>query len=97
MAQAYEGRHSRRGDARRAHVREDMASLQEDLSRLRSDLSEMAAHQWNALGERVNGGAHYVGEQVRNRPGASLGLAVGAGLLAGIALANMNGNRRRNH
>lgn len=99
MAQAYEGRHRRRSGngSSRGHVRENMATLQKDLSQLRSDLGEMAVLQWHGLGERVNGGAHYVGEQVRARPGASLGLAVGAGLLAGIALANMNGNARRRH
>ena len=96
MAQAYEGRHRRRS-GNDSPARESIATLQKDLSQLRSDLGEMAAHQWSALGERVNGGAHYVGEQVRSRPGASLGLAVGAGLLAGIALANMNGRARRRH
>jgi hypothetical protein len=100
MAQAYEGRRQRRGEngsmrSHGKHVREDMATLQDGLSQLRSDLGDLAALQWHALSDRVNGGVHYVGEQVRIRPLTSLGLAAGAGLLAGIALINMNGRHRR--
>ena len=98
MAQHYEGRRERRSSngAHASHVREDMAALQKDFSKLRSDLGTLAAMQWRSMSDRVNSGVSYVGEQVRTRPIASIGLAAGAGLLAGIALA-MNGraqNRR---
>lgn len=102
MAQHYEGRRERRSSngalsSHASHVREDMAALQKDFSKLRSDIGTLAAMQWRTMGDRVNSGVSYVGEQVRTRPMASIGLAAGAGLLAGIALVAMNGraqNRR---
>jgi ElaB/YqjD/DUF883 family membrane-anchored ribosome-binding protein len=96
MAQTYEGRHQRRngnGDLRSHanHVREDVATLQKDLSQLRSDLGGLIAMQWRAAGEQMNSGVNYMSEQVRTRPVASIGVAATAGLLAGLALASMNG------
>ena len=102
MAHSYEGRRDRRtsNGALSSHatdVREDVVTLQKNLSKLSSDLGTLAALQWRSVGENVNSGVTYVGEQVRTRPIASIGIAAGAGLLAGIALVSMNGrgqNRR---
>jgi hypothetical protein len=93
MAQLYE----RRNGALRAqtdHVREDIGALQKDMSQLRSDLSELIALQWRSLGDSVGGGAAYVEEQVKTRPLAVLGLAAGAGIVAGLALASFGGRQR---
>jgi ElaB/YqjD/DUF883 family membrane-anchored ribosome-binding protein len=96
MAQAFEGRQRRDNGSLRSHashVREDMATLQKDIGQLRNDLGALVALQWNALGERVSGGAAYVGEQVRTRPIAALGVAAGIGFLAGYALMSANSRK----
>ena len=99
MAESLENRRRRNGHDVRAqaiHVREDVDTLRKDVSQLRSDLGDLVAMQWSDLGERVSGGARYVGEQVRTRPIASVGAAAGAGLLAGLVLASMaNGRNHR--
>ena len=98
MAQLYE----RRNGALRTQtdqVREDIGALQKDMSQLRSDVGELIALQWRTLGDSVGGGAAYIGEQVKTRPLASLGLAAGAGIMTGLALASLSGRptERRRH
>jgi ElaB/YqjD/DUF883 family membrane-anchored ribosome-binding protein len=99
MAESLENRRRRNGHDLRSqagHVREDMDTLRKDMSQLQSDLGELVSLQWSEIGERVNGGARYVGEQVRTHPIASVGAAAGVGLLAGLALAGMaNGRSHR--
>lgn len=91
MAQPMEHRQRRNGShhAGAGHVREDISALQRDIGKLSTDLSALAASQWSALNERVNGGVESVSEGVRTRPIAALGLAAGIGLVAGYALAAM--------
>jgi ElaB/YqjD/DUF883 family membrane-anchored ribosome-binding protein len=96
MAESLENRRRRNGHELRSqasHVREDMDTLRKDMSQLQSDLGALVAMQWGALGERVSGGARYVGEQVRSHPITSVGAAAGVGLLAGLALASMSNHR----
>jgi ElaB/YqjD/DUF883 family membrane-anchored ribosome-binding protein len=99
MAQAYESR-TRRNGALRTHaksVRDDVSTLQKDFSQLRNDLGTLAAMQWSDLRGRTNDSARYVGEQVRQHPATAIGIAAGAGLLAGLALSAMGNGRTRAH
>ena len=100
MAEALEGRQRRNGPMRRrtGHVRDDISALQKDLGKLSSDLGDLAGAQWNDLRERMDEGVGYVSDQVRTHPVTAVGLAAGAGLLAGLALGAMtNGGERRRH
>ena len=87
------GRHNGALRTQADHVREDIGALQKDMSQLRSDVSELIALQWRTLGDQVGGGAAYVEEQVKTRPLAVLGLAAGAGILTGLALASLGGRQ----
>lgn len=80
------------------HVRETTAQLDdarhdlqdrlvERASTLRDDLSERATDLRDDLTERAHGGAKYLGKQVKTRPAASIGIALGAGLIIGMLLA----------
>lgn len=93
MAQAFETRHRRNGGSVR-HLREDVTTLQKDLSQLTGDVGNLISAQWNGLGQRVSGGAAYVGEQVRAHPVAAIGMAAGLGFVAGIAISAMNSHSR---
>src|SRR5690348_11435739 len=66
----YEGRQRRNGSLRAQadHVREDISALQKDMSQLRSDFGELVSLQWRTIGDRVEGSAAYVGDQVKTRP-----------------------------
>lgn len=79
------------------HVRDDMITLQKDLSQLKGDMSSMFGAQVDVLSkrasaigedalERFNTGRTYVEERVQERPFAAIGVAAGAGLLAGLLL-----------
>lgn len=76
------------------HVRADVAALQSDLAQLRSDVGTLVTMQWRALGNQLNDGVTYVGEQIRTRPVASLGVAAGVGMLAALIVSSLN---RRRH
>lgn len=76
----------------------DFAELRRDVSRLaeaatkaaRSEVHHAGARLHSAradLTERARNGATYVGEKVRERPAAALGITLGAGLLIGMLLS----------
>jgi ElaB/YqjD/DUF883 family membrane-anchored ribosome-binding protein len=94
MAQAHEMRNRRHNNGSIKHLREDVTSLQKDLSALTNDLGDLLTAQWNGIGKRVDGGVSYVGDQVRTHPLAAVGIAAGAGLLAGLAISLLNGRGR---
>ncbi len=91
MAQAYETRHRRNGAI---DLREDMSTLGKDFSHLTDDLGAMFSQKWNAAGEQVNGGIKRVGKEVRARPFAAIGVAAGAGLLAGVLVTALARRRK---
>ena len=91
MAQAYETRHRRNGAI---DLRDDMTTLQKDFSQLTGDIGKTIAARWDGLGEQVNDGAAKVGKQVRAHPIAAVGVAAGAGLLAGVLAAGLARRRR---
>ncbi len=91
MAQAYETRHRRNGAI---DLRGDMSTLQKDLSQLTDDIGGVITQRWNGIGERVNEGATKVGKQVRAHPIAAVGVAAGAGLLAGVLVSALARRRR---
>ncbi len=93
MAHAYETRHRRNGNGA-IDLRDDMTALQKDFSRLTEDLGATITQRWNGIGERVNDGAAKVGKQVRAHPIAAVGVAAGAGLLAGALITALARRRR---
>ena len=91
MAQAYETRHRRNGAI---NLRDDMTTLKKDFSQLTDDLGSAITQRWNGIGERVNESAARVGKQVRAHPIAAVGVAAGAGLLAGVLVSALARRRR---
>ncbi len=91
MAQAYETRHRRNGAI---DLRDDVATLQKDFAQLTGDIGKSMASRWDGLGERVNDSAAQVGKRVRAHPIAAVGVAAGAGLLAGVLAAGLARRRR---
>jgi ElaB/YqjD/DUF883 family membrane-anchored ribosome-binding protein len=91
--------HARGALRARAHdVLDDFSELRKDMSRLaeaankaaRSEVKH-ASHRLERMGKelrtRANDSAGYAVEQVREHPGAALGITLGAGLLLGMLLA----------
>lgn len=83
--------------ARASDVMEDFTELRKDVSRLADAASKAARDEVKHTGvrlhklsgsmrQRASQTASYVNEQVREHPGASVGIAVGAGLLLGLML-----------
>jgi len=83
--------------ARTNDVIGDFAELRKDMNRLANAATKAARHEVKSAGQRLellgrdmrsraSEGAQYVGEQVRTRPGAAVGIALGAGLLVGLLL-----------
>ena len=93
MAHAYETRHRRNGNAA-INLRDDMTTLQKDFSQLTEDIGSAITQRWNGIGERVNDGAAKMGKQVRAHPIAAVGVAAGAGLLAGVLVTALARRRR---
>ncbi len=84
--------------ARANDVMEDFNELGKDVTKLAEAATRAARAQVTSAGERVRsasatlstrakGGAAYVGDRVREHPGAALGLTLGAGVLLGILLS----------
>lgn len=84
--------------ARASDVLDDFAELRKDVSALADAAGRTARHEVNNAGtrlisvgkdlrERAATGAEYAREQVRERPGAAIGISLGAGLLIGLLLA----------
>ncbi len=88
-------------DRRRAasHMHKTLQSLREDVNTLGNDVAHFAEAISYEAKDRVNGLAGRAQEaagatvealqnQVRERPGVSIGLAAGAGLILGVLLAS---------
>jgi len=84
--------------ARANDVLDDFAELSKDVSRLADAAGKAARAEVNtaskrvrgmrdSLGERARYGATYAVEKVRERPGAAVGVSLGAGLLLGLLLS----------
>jgi ElaB/YqjD/DUF883 family membrane-anchored ribosome-binding protein len=84
--------------ARANDVMEDFTELRKDVSRLADAASKAARDEVKHTGARLqkmrgsmtaraSESAAYVGDKVREHPGASVGIAVGAGLLLGLVLS----------
>lgn len=84
--------------ARTSDVLDDFSELRKDMSRLAEAANKAArmevkhaGHRLEKIGKnmraRANEGAGYAVEQVREHPGAALGISLGAGLLLGLLLA----------
>lgn len=84
--------------ARANDVLDDFSELRKDMSRLADaankaarDEVKHAGHRLEAIGKnvrtRATDGAGYAIEKVRERPGAALGISLGAGVLIGLLLA----------
>lgn len=84
--------------ARANDVLDDFAELSKDVSRLADAAGKAARAEVNTastrmrslshdLTERARHGADYAVTKVRERPGAALGITLGAGLLLGLLLS----------
>lgn len=84
--------------ARANDVMEDFSELRKDVGRLADAASKAARDEVKHTGARLqkvrgslkaraSESAAYVGDKVREHPGASVGIAVGAGLLLGLVLS----------
>jgi len=84
--------------ARASDVMDDITELRKDMSRLADAAGKAARHEVHTarqklnrsadvLRDRASHGADYVRTQVRERPGAAVGVSLGAGLLIGLLLA----------
>jgi ElaB/YqjD/DUF883 family membrane-anchored ribosome-binding protein len=84
--------------ARANDVLEDFAELGKDVSRLADAAGKAAraevthatkrvSHLGTDLTARARGGATYVATQVREHPGAAIGVTLGAGVLVGLLLS----------
>lgn len=62
------------------HAGERLSSLSETLRERATEISE-------DLRERANEGVGYVGDKVRERPFAAVGISLGVGVLLGLALS----------
>ena len=91
MAHAYETRHRRNGAI---DLRDDMATLQKDISQLTGDIGDLISLRAKDVRKRVDGGGAQVGKSVRAHPIAAVGVAAGAGLLAGVLAAGLARRRR---
>lgn len=69
------------------HVRETAAHLDEARHDLQEQMIERTSELKDELSTRARGSAKYLGKQVKARPGASIGIALGAGLILGMLLA----------
>lgn len=92
MAHAFETRNHRRNGA--IDLRDDVTTLQKDISQLTGDIGDLIQLRWKDVRKRVDGGAAQVGKQVRAHPIAAVGVAAGAGLLAGALVASLTKRRR---
>ena len=84
--------------ARANDVLDDFNELSKDVSRL-ADAAGKAAraevksagkrvrHMRDTVGERARNSASYAAEQVREHPGAAIGVTLGAGVLLGLLLS----------
>lgn len=86
MAHAYETRHRRNGAI---DLRDDVTTLQKDFSQLTGDIGDLISLRFKDVRKRVDGGAAQVGKSVRAHPIAAVGVAAGAGLLAGVLAAGL--------
>ncbi len=84
--------------ARANDVMDDFTELRKDVSKLADAASKAARDEVKHTGvrlqklrgsmkQRASEGATFLTERVRERPGASVGIAVGAGLLLGLLLS----------
>lgn len=84
--------------ARANDVLEDFTELGKDVSKLAEAATRAARDQVTTAGarmraasqtlsERARGSATYMGERVREHPGAAIGLTLGAGVLIGMLLS----------
>lgn len=84
--------------ARANDVLDDFAELSKDVSRLADAAGKAARHEVSSAGsrvrslgsdlsERARSSADYAVTQVRERPGAALGITLGAGVLLGLLLS----------
>lgn len=73
-----------------AELRKDMSKLADAANKAARDEVKFAGKRLETLGRdvRVRAGdsANYVVDQVRERPGATIGISLGAGLLLGLFL-----------
>ena len=78
-------------------LRQDVESLRDDLNQLRSDLGGMTSQLYSRAREGVGGAMEYAQDQgsealkniqhhIEDRPLASVGIALGVGLLIGALL-----------
>ena len=102
MAQAYEAPRRRNGAAgalrsRATDVLEDIAELQKDVGKLANAASKAAREEVDLTRDRIDyfgkslrgradDSVRYVGDHVRERPAAAIGIALGTGLLIGLAM-----------
>ena len=84
--------------ARANDVLDDFSELRKDMNRLADAANKAARAEVKHAGQRLEGigkelrtragdGRDYAVEKVRERPGAALGITLGAGLLLGLLLA----------
>jgi ElaB/YqjD/DUF883 family membrane-anchored ribosome-binding protein len=84
--------------ARANDVIEDFGELRKDMRKLARAANKAARVEVQHAGQRITGAASslreqargradHLSEQVRERPGAAIGLSLGAGLLLGMLLA----------
>jgi ElaB/YqjD/DUF883 family membrane-anchored ribosome-binding protein len=73
-----------------AELRKDMGKLAEAATKAARGEVRTAGQRLERLGRdmraRASEGVNYVSEQVRARPGAAIGVSLGAGLLLGLLL-----------
>lgn len=70
-----------------AHVRETAEQLNEQRHDIQDQLLSRASELREGLQGRASKSAGYVSEQVKARPAASIGIALGAGLVLGMLLS----------
>ena len=70
-----------------AHLRDTAEQLNDQRHDIQDRLMSRAGELRDDLSDRAGKGASYVSEQVKARPAASIGLALGAGLILGMLLS----------
>ena len=79
---------SRLADAAGNAARHEVKHAGKRLGALRTDVSERASLLSQSVRERAGDAADYLGEQVRENPGKTIGISLGAGVLLGLLLAS---------
>lgn len=75
-------------DAAGKAARAEVSMTGERIEKLGRTLRSRANESAKYLRERADDGVGYVSDQVRERPGAAIGLSIGVGMLIGFALRN---------